>query len=56
MIVDGYEVKDRIKCVCGLMAKFHHITSTHRNDKKKTIIYRCNVCRYRLFDEVVARG
>lgn len=51
MKVNGKEIKETIKCWCGLTATFHHIPSSHRNDGKVTIWYICPN-NHKVFDEI----
>ena len=51
MIVEGNEIKETIKCWCGGIAYFHHISIIQRKDGKKTIWYKC-LSRHKVYEEV----
>lgn len=54
MIKDGYEIKETLKCWCGVSGDFHHVSSANRNDKKKTVWYKCPY-GHKIYDEVATK-
>lgn len=41
MLIERKEIKQSKLCWCGLKANYHHIASTKRRDKKRTVWYQC---------------
>lgn len=51
MKIDDKEVKETIRCWCGLEANFHHISTTRRRDRKRTVWYKCDN-GHRVYDDI----
>jgi len=55
MEVEGYDIPDSLRCWCDLPAEYSHISSSLREDGKKTVIYKC-IRNHRTFYETIQKG